>query len=153
MHVVNPFVGGAFGAKGSVTQRTALMALAARRLQRPVKLVATRDQGFTIATCRAETRHTLKPGAAANGKLTSLSHEARELTSRADTCMASATDATARMYACPNVSTKLNIVYADRNTPGFMRSPAEMPYMFALESAMDELAEDRPALPRFADSH
>ena len=31
-------------------------------------------------------------------------------------------------------------MHADRNTPGFMRSPPEMPYIFALESAMDELA-------------
>src|SRR5450631_1469864 len=34
----------------------------------------------------------------------------------------------------------LPVVRADRNTPGFMRSPPEVPYMFALESAMDELA-------------
>jgi xanthine dehydrogenase YagR molybdenum-binding subunit len=34
----------------------------------------------------------------------------------------------------------VSIVRADRNTPGFMRSPPEVPYLFALESAMDELA-------------
>jgi xanthine dehydrogenase YagR molybdenum-binding subunit len=44
------------------------------------------------------------------------------------------------MYACPNISTAVNIVHADRSTPGFMRAPPETPYMFALESAMDELA-------------
>jgi xanthine dehydrogenase YagR molybdenum-binding subunit len=44
------------------------------------------------------------------------------------------------MYACPNIATAVNIVHADRNTPGFMRAPAETPYMFALESAMDELS-------------
>ena len=46
----------------------------------------------------------------------------------------------ARMYACPNIATAVNVVHADRNTPGFMRAPPETPYMFALESAMDELA-------------
>ena len=45
------------------------------------------------------------------------------------------------MYACPNVRTQVNIVHADRNTPGFMRAPPDTPYMFALESAMDELAQ------------
>ena len=35
----------------------------------------------------------------------------------------------------------VNVVHADRNTPGFMRAPPEVPYMFALESAMDELAD------------
>ena len=44
------------------------------------------------------------------------------------------------MYGCRNVKTKVHIVHADRNTPGFMRSPPEVPYIFALESAMDELA-------------
>ena len=38
------------------------------------------------------------------------------------------------------VETKVNIVHADRNTPGFMRSPPVVPYIYALESAMDEMA-------------
>jgi xanthine dehydrogenase YagR molybdenum-binding subunit len=38
------------------------------------------------------------------------------------------------------VLTKVTVVHADRNTPGFMRAPPETPYMFGLESAMDELA-------------
>ena len=59
VHVVSPFVGGAFGSKGSVTPRTALVAIAARRVGRPVKLVTTRDQAFTVASYRAETRHHL----------------------------------------------------------------------------------------------
>jgi xanthine dehydrogenase YagR molybdenum-binding subunit len=44
------------------------------------------------------------------------------------------------MYACPNIASNVTIVRADRATPGFMRAPAETPYFFALESAMDELA-------------
>jgi xanthine dehydrogenase YagR molybdenum-binding subunit len=50
VRVVSHFIGGAFGAKGSTTPRTALIAIAARRLNRPVKLVTPRDQGFTVAT-------------------------------------------------------------------------------------------------------
>src|SRR5206468_11922862 len=52
----------------------------------------------------------------------------------------SGTETTARMYACPNVRTKVHVVHADRNTPGFMRAPPDTPYMFAFESAIDELA-------------
>ena len=44
------------------------------------------------------------------------------------------------MYDYGSVATRVNVVNADRNTPGFMRSPPEVPYMYALESAMDELA-------------
>jgi xanthine dehydrogenase YagR molybdenum-binding subunit len=140
VRVVSPFVGGAFGSKGSVTPRTALVAIAARRVGRPVKLVTTRDQGFTVATYRAETRHHVRLGATREGKLSALLHEAWEVTSRADAYKVAGTGATARLYACPNVWTKVNLVRADRNTPGFMRSPPEVPYVYALECAMDELA-------------
>ncbi len=139
--VINPFVGGAFGGKGGMTQRTPLIAAIARQLKRPVKLVAMRDQGFTVATYRAETQHHIKLGADKSGKLLAYSHEGWEITSRADTYLVGGVEATAEMYACPNISTKVNIVRADRNTPGFMRSPPETPYMYALEAAMDELAE------------
>ena len=75
VRVINSYVGGAFGSKGSMTPRTAIIASIARRLGRPVKLVATRDQGFTIATYRAETRHQIQLGASRDGKLTALRHE------------------------------------------------------------------------------
>jgi xanthine dehydrogenase YagR molybdenum-binding subunit len=140
VRVINAYVGGAFGSKGSMTPRTAIIASIARRLGRPVKLVATRDQGFTIATYRAETRHQIQLGAGRDGKLTALRHEGSEISSRADAYAVGGTKTTARLYACPNVESLVSIVRADRNTPGFMRSPPEVPYMFALESAMDELA-------------
>ena len=151
--MINPYVGGAFGSKGSMTPRTAIIASIARRLGRPVKLVATRDQGFTIATYRAETRHHIQLGASRDGKLIALRHEGSEISSRADAYAVGGTKTTTRLYACPNVESLVSIVRADRNTPGFMRSPPEVPYMFALESAMDELAvrlEDGPdrAAPR-----
>jgi xanthine dehydrogenase YagR molybdenum-binding subunit len=142
VRTVSTYVGGAFGSKGATTHRTVWIAIAARRLGRPVKLVATRGQGFTIATYRAETRHHIRLGATRDGKLTSLSHEGWEVTSRPSDYAVSGVDATARMYACPNIATAVNIVHADRNTPGFMRAPAETPYMFALECAMDELAHE-----------
>lgn len=121
-------------------QRTSLIAVAARRLNRPVKLVATRDQGFTIASYRAETRHHVKLGAARDGQLLAMIHEAEEVTSRPDNHMVAGTAGSTRLYACPNIVSKVSIVHADRNTPGFMRSPPEVPYLFTLESAIDELA-------------
>ena len=79
-------------------------------------------------------------GAGRDGKLTALRHEGWEISSRADAYAVGGTKTTTRLYACPNVESLVSIVRADRNTPGFMRSPPEVPYMFALESAMDELA-------------
>lgn len=140
VRVVSEYVGGAFGARGALTQRTAIIALAARQLARPVKLAVARDQGFTIASYRAETRHRIRLGAARDGKLQSLIHEGEEVTSRPDVYMVAGTDIASRIYACPNIRTSVAVVHVDRNTPGFMRSPPEVPYMFALESALDELA-------------
>jgi xanthine dehydrogenase YagR molybdenum-binding subunit len=140
VRVINAYVGGGFGSKGSMTPRTAIIASIARRIHRPVKLVPSRDQGFTIATYRAETRHQIQIGASRDGKLVALRHEGEEISSRADAYAVTGTRTTTRIYACPNVDSLVSIVRADRNTPGFMRSPPEVPYLFALESAMDELA-------------
>ena len=140
VHALSPFVGGAFGSKGAMTPRTALIAAAARRVGRPVRLVATREQGFNVSTYRAETQHHVRLGATREGKITALGHDGWELTSRADGYLVGGTDTTARLYDIANVATKVQVVRADRATPGFMRSPPEVPYMFALESAMDELA-------------
>jgi xanthine dehydrogenase YagR molybdenum-binding subunit len=139
VRAVSRFIGGAFGSKGP-NPRTAWVAIAAKRVGRPVKLIPTRDQGFTIATHRAETQQTIKLGATADGKLVSLSHEGWEVTSRPSGYNVAGVESTARMYACPNIATAVNVVHADRATPGFMRAPPETPYMFALESAIDELA-------------
>jgi xanthine dehydrogenase YagR molybdenum-binding subunit len=140
VRTVSRYVGGAFGSRGNVTSRTAWIALAARRLGRPVKLVPTRAQGFTIATFRAETRQHVRLSATPDGKLTSVFHEGWEVTSRPSSYKVAGVEATSRLYAAPAIATAVNVVHADRTTPGFMRAPAEVPYMFALESAMDELS-------------
>jgi xanthine dehydrogenase YagR molybdenum-binding subunit len=140
VRIVSPLIGGAFGSRGELGQATALVAFAAKRLGRPVKLVASRRDGFTIRTFRAETRHHLKLAAEADGRLAALSHDSWELTSRTDHFALAGSDATSRLYACPNIRTLVKNVEADRQTPGHMRAPPETPYLFALESAMDELA-------------
>src|SRR5207248_11183843 len=69
-----------------------------------------------------------------------LRHQGEEISSRPDAYAMDGTKTTTRLYSCPNVESLVSIVRADRNTPGFMRSPPEVPYLFELESAMDELA-------------
>ena len=140
VRVVSHYLGGAFGSKGSMTPRTGIIALAAKRLNRPVKLVASRSQGFYVATYRAETRHHVRLGARRDGKLVGYSHEGWEISSRPDPYVVAGVDDTARLYAFGAVKTKVTIVHADRGTPGFVRSPPVVPYVYALEAAMDELA-------------
>src|SRR5204862_82497 len=95
---------------------------ASRRVGRPVVLEATRQQGFTIATYRAETRHRIRLGADALGKLTALIHEGWEVTSRPDKYKVAGTDASTRLYACPNVDSevfKVQTAAPDRGTGAY----------------------------------
>ena len=140
VRVVSPYVGGAFGSRGPMTPRTAIIAHAARRLGRPVRCVVTRKQAYTTQTYRAETRHHIRMGAMKDGRIVAFRHEGWELTSRPDNYVVGGTGTTARMYGYGAVETKVSLVKADRNTPSYMRSPPETPYVYALENAMDEMA-------------
>jgi xanthine dehydrogenase YagR molybdenum-binding subunit len=140
VRIVSPYLGGAFGGRSFLPQTTAVIALGAKMIGRPVKLEATRADGFTIATYRAETRHRVRLAATREGQLRALIHDGWEVSSRRDTYKVAGVGASTRLYACNNVASSVTVCAADRATPGFMRAPAEMPYLFALESAMDELA-------------
>lgn len=140
IRVLSTLIGGAFGSRGELGHATALIALASQRVGRPVKWVATRRQGFTLRTHRAETRHHVRLAADEGAQLCAMSHESWELTSRSERFAVAGSDSTARLYGCPNIRTHVHSIEADRQPPGFMRAPPEVPYLFALESAMDELA-------------
>ncbi len=140
VRIINDFVGGAFGSKGAVTHRSALVALAARQLGRPVKLVVTRDQAFTIAGYRHETKHRVRLGAARDGRFVAYHHDIWELNGRTDPYINGGIENSSAMYAFPAVMSTARMVRADRSPPIFMRSPPEVPVMYALESAIDELA-------------
>lgn len=140
VRIISPYIGGAFGSKGPMTARTAVVAIAARRIGRPVRCVVSRMQAFNTQTYRAETRHHIRIGANKDGQITAFGHEGWEVTSRPDPYVVGGTSATGRMYDYGSVLTKVSLVHADRNTPGYMRSPPETPYVYALENAMDEMA-------------
>ena len=140
VHYRSPFVGGAFGSKAAIGHRTSLVALAAKRLGRPVKLVATRAQGFTIAGHRQETKSRVRLGCDADGRLTGYDHTLDEFTSKVDPYNNGGLENSGAMYAYQAVRTKALLSRGDRNVPTFMRSPPEVPVIYALESAMNELA-------------
>ncbi len=140
VRVIAPYVGGGFGSKGPSTPRTAIVALAAKRLNRPVRCVVSRSQAFTTEPYRAPTRQRIRIGATQDGKMTAFSHEGWELTSRVDNYAVAGTETTTRLYGYGSVASNVTIVKADRQTPAYMRSPPELPYVFAVESAIDELA-------------
>jgi xanthine dehydrogenase YagR molybdenum-binding subunit len=140
VRVVDHFVGGAFGCKGSTWSHVALSALAAKVVGRPVKLVVTRQQMFAFVGHRPKTVQTIVLGANAKGELTAIRHDVVSETSRVDEFVEPAALQTRMLYACPNVATTHRIVPIDIGTPTFQRAPGEATGTFALESAMDELA-------------
>lgn len=140
VRVIAPLIGGHFGSKMALSQHTALCALAARRAGRPVHLHVGRRDSFTIANYRSETRHRIRLGADRDGRFVALAHDARTVTSRFDDFAMEGTDVTTALYACPAVAATERVVRVDRNTPGPMRAPPEVPYLFALECAVDEMA-------------
>lgn len=140
VRVISRFIGGHFGSKLALSQHTAICALASKRLGRAVRLEIDRREQFTIANHRTETRHRIQLGADLDGRLLGLGHDAAVATSRFDTFAMSGMDVSTAMYAAGAVACDERIGRVDRNTPGPMRAPPEVPYLFALESGMDELA-------------
>jgi xanthine dehydrogenase YagR molybdenum-binding subunit len=140
VRVLSPTLGGGFGQKNSLQSHTALVAIAARTLQRPVKLVMTRAQLFHNASFRPASRHRVRLGADRNGRLLSAIHEIDQQTSRHDLFPSFGTEITSRLYGIANYLGRERLVRTDVQTPGYMRAPFEHPAAFAFESAIDEMA-------------
>ena len=140
VQVISPYVGGAFGSSLRPNYYPALTAMAARELRRPVKIVYTRTQMFTGHGHRPYTIQKVALGAERSGKLTAIIHDAVHNTSTFEEFSDDTTGFPRQVYACPNLYAPLRIVDIDVNTPTWMRAPGAVSGMFALESAMDELA-------------
>jgi xanthine dehydrogenase YagR molybdenum-binding subunit len=140
VQVISPYVGGAFGSSLRPNYYPSLTAMAARELKRPVKIVYTRTQMFTGHGHRPYTIQKVALGAERNGKLTAMIHEVVHNTSTFEEFSDNTTGFTRQVYACPNLYAPLRITDTDLNTPTWMRAPGAVSGMFALESAMDELA-------------
>jgi xanthine dehydrogenase YagR molybdenum-binding subunit len=140
VRVVSPHVGGGFGSKGTARPHVVLAAMAARAVQRPVKVAATRSQMFAFTGHRTPTIQRVRLGAGRDGRMTAISHDVVEQTSTVAEFAEQTAVATRMMYAAANRATTHRLAALDVSTPSWMRAPGECPGMFALESAMDELA-------------
>lgn len=141
IHIISPFIGGGFGCKGFIWPHSVLSAIASQKLGRPVKLNLTRKQMFSACGHRSETRQKVSLGAGKDGKLTAIVHDTMVHTSPVDEFTESCGATTRFLYSCPNVGIAHHSVRVNIATPTPMRAPGENPGLFALESAMDELAE------------
>jgi xanthine dehydrogenase YagR molybdenum-binding subunit len=140
VRVISPHVGGGFGSKGTPRPTVIAAALAARHVERPVKLAATRQQMFAFVGYRTPTIQRVRLGADADGHLQAIAHLVAEQTSTMREFAEQTAVPTRMMYAAPNRRTGHRLAALDVPTPSWMRAPGECPGMYALESAMDELA-------------
>jgi xanthine dehydrogenase YagR molybdenum-binding subunit len=140
VRVICPFVGGGFGCKGSMWSHVALTAMAARHLDRPVKLVLERPQMFGPVGGRPLTVQKFSVSARRNGQFVAMRHDVLSHTSVIEDFTEPAALQTRIMYSCPNLATTHRLVALNVGTPTFQRAPGHATGTFALESAIDELA-------------
>ncbi len=138
--VLSPFVGGGFGCKGSTWANVVLAAMAAKHVRRPVKLVLSRQEMCSNVGFRPQTRQQVAIGARKDGTLTALSHASVNPTALFAEFAEPCGLLTRMLYACPNVKTTHRLVKLAMGAPTVMRGPGAAPGLFALESALDELA-------------
>ncbi|HEX4249201.1 MAG TPA: xanthine dehydrogenase family protein molybdopterin-binding subunit, partial [Pseudonocardia sp.] len=141
VRVIAPFIGGSFGGKFDPYGHVTLAAAAARALNRPVKVVLTREQVFTATATRPATVQNIALGARADGTLTALKHDAWSESSVAGPGMEPSAHRTSRTwYATENLGISQRVVSLHLPATTIMRAPGEASGSFALESALDELA-------------
>jgi xanthine dehydrogenase YagR molybdenum-binding subunit len=139
--VLSPHVGGGFGSKGTLRPHVVVAAMAARELDRPVKCVVTRRQMFAFTGYRTPTIQRIRLAADGDGTITGISHEALSQTSRVKEFTEQSATVARVMYGGANRRSTHRVTALDVASPSWMRAPGETPGMFALECAMDELAD------------
>jgi xanthine dehydrogenase YagR molybdenum-binding subunit len=139
VRVVSPYVGGAFGSGLRPQYEAVLAVLAARALERSVRLVLTRQQMYALGY-RPATIERLALGAKADGTLDAITHEAIAMTSRYEEFSRNDTGWSGMLYKCANARYEHRLARLDVPTPSDMRAPGAATGVYALECAMDELA-------------
>lgn len=141
VHILAPYVGGGFGSKLGISAEHVAAAIAARELKRPVRVVMSRQTVFDAVLRRSETWQRLRLAADAEGKLTGIGHEDRISNLQGETFSEPVAAATRFLYAAPNRLIRQHISRNHRTPSGSVRAPGEAVGTFALETAMDALAE------------
>ena len=140
VQVITRFLGSGFGGKLFPWPHSAIAAVTARQLQRPVKLSLSRRMMFSNVGYRPRCEQQMKIGATPDGKLVALRQDYLNQTSFVDDIDEGCGECTPYLYSVPNVEVTSALVQRNTGTPSPMRGPGAVPGLFALESAMDELA-------------
>ncbi|MGA5116035.1 xanthine dehydrogenase family protein molybdopterin-binding subunit [Streptomyces pseudogriseolus] len=140
VRVRSEHVGGGFGSKGVRAPQVAA-AMAAAELGRPVRVTLTRRQMFSVTGYRSPTVQRVRLGAGPDGRLRALEHVSLNQTSTVYEFVEPGAGVARTMYDATAHRTENRVVRLDVPSPTWMRAPGEAPGSFALECALDELAE------------
>lgn len=142
VRIVTRFLGSGFGGKLFPWPHAAMAAVAARKLQRPVKLSVTRRMMFSSVGYRPRTEQHIQLGATKEGKLLALRHEYLNNTSMLDDFDEGCGEATPYLYSVKNLEVTGGLVRRNMGAPMWMRGPGAVPGLYALEAGMNELADE-----------
>ncbi len=140
VQVITRFLGSGFGGKLWPWPHASLAAACARNLNRPVKLVVSRSMMFQSVGHRPAIDQQVRLAANASGNLLAIEQNYVNHTSILDDYDEGCGEATGFIYSCPNVLVTGSLARRNIGTPTSMRGPGAVPGLYALESAMDELA-------------
>ena len=136
-------VGGGFGAKQEMLTED-LVTLAVLRLGRPVRYEFTRSDQFTMAPCRHPFRIDVTAAADGDGVLTALGVDvlvdAGAYGNHSTGVMFHGCGESVSLYRCANKRVDARAVYTNNLPSGAFRGYGLSQMIFAVESALDELA-------------
>jgi xanthine dehydrogenase YagR molybdenum-binding subunit len=139
VRVMSLFMGGGFGSGLRPQYQVVLAVLAARALKRSVRVVLTRPQMYALGYRPAMIQR-IAVGANAGGTLDVITHDAVTVTSQYEEFHRQETGWSGLLYTSPHAKYAHRLARLDLATSCDMRAPSAAPALFALESAMDELA-------------
>lgn len=140
VQVITKFLGSGFGGKLWPWPQSVLAAVCSRNLQRPVKLVVSRQMMFQSVGHRPAIDQRIQLAATPDGKLTVVQQDYVNHTSILDDYDEGCGEITPFIYSTPNLLVTGGLARRNVGNPTAMRGPGAVPGLYALESAMDELA-------------
>src|SRR2546430_2650648 len=132
-------MGEGVGSKGGVGKRSIIASLFSMRLGRPVRYVLTREEENIAAGNRSATLQQMRIGGK-GGRITGLEHISWANVGQGK-WVANPTGPTNTLYDIANLSSKSYKVVTNAGSLAAFRAPGYVEGTFALESAIDELAE------------
>jgi xanthine dehydrogenase YagR molybdenum-binding subunit len=140
VHVSSPFVGGGFGGK-CLWDHQVLAAAAAKLCGRPVRLALSREGVYRVVGGRTSTEQRVALAAHPDGRFSALLHTGTVVMSPHNQLPEPFILPAMSVYAAESFRLEVDVAHMDMLANTFMRAPGEAVGTFALESAIDELAD------------